>query len=443
MPPIFIGILACFLVILATAIFPKGMPFLVLIIFAMAWYAYLKQSKYEAGIQLDMFSAHDRGVTHAEEGDYSSAIKDFSFVLKKSPRMLKKFPYVAQTYFNRGNAYYLLGGFSNAIKDYDQAIYLKPGYIDALINRGVAYSDQGNHQESLKDYQKAIQLTPDLPIAHYNFGNSYRALGNYGSAIEHYNKAIRLSPNYIDAYNARGTMYEKLGDYTQAIDNYTQVIQLQLNGAGEFPGLSRSELKKEDAFYNRGNARFQKGDYTETIDDYTQVIQLKSDDAYAYNSRGLIYAYLGRNQAALEDFTQVIKLHPSGNAYYNQAIVQHLLGMDNKALSSLNEALNLDKNIVPAYYFKWNLRYDLNGKQTRTEDFWHAINLEADQVSKIDENDCHGLYQRALAKSRMGDREGATTDLEQAMQACQKLQYFTFHQKVEQTLVEIRDSAES
>ncbi len=408
MHPALIVILIFGLVVLAHVVFPSSAPFLVVVILSTSWYLFLKQSEHEAWTEQDMYSTLDRGVTYAEQGDYQKALEDFNFVLNKAPRILRKFPYTAETYFNRGNTYYLLGNFSNAIKDYCQAIRLKPGYIDGYINRGVAYADQGHHQEALKDYERAIQLTPDLPVVYYNWGNTYQALDDYERAIERYTHAIRLSPGHVYAHNGRGISHQNLGNYAQAIEDYSQVLQLKLDNAEDL-GLSRSKIKNVDVFNNRGSAR----------------------------------CYLGNNKQSLEDFSQVTNLQPSANAYYNQAIVQKLLDMNDEAISSLDKALNLDASCVPAYYCRGNIHYDADNQQSALADFQQAMALETNQVGKIDPDDGHGFYERGLARYRIGDREGAITGLEQAAQVCQKLRYLTFYQKVIQTLAEIQPKAES
>ncbi len=48
-----------------------------------------------------------------------------------------------------------------AIRDYDQAIRLKPDYANAFNNRGNAYADKGEYDRAISDYDQAIRLKPD------------------------------------------------------------------------------------------------------------------------------------------------------------------------------------------------------------------------------------------------------------------------------------------
>ena len=53
-------------------------------------------------------------------------------------------PPSAETYYNRGRAYYQLGEIDLAIQDYDEAIKLRPHFAEAYDNRGLAYDKKAN-----------------------------------------------------------------------------------------------------------------------------------------------------------------------------------------------------------------------------------------------------------------------------------------------------------
>ena len=446
MHPVFVGILTCVLVVLAAAFFPPGLPILGIILIAIAWRNFLKQSEQTARTQADMDSDFDRGVTYAEQGEYQQAINKFNTVLEQPPRMLRKFPNVAEAYFNRGGAHYLMGNLVDALQDYDQAIDRNPRYAAAYISRGPVLAEKENYEAALNDYQTAIQLTyeqsPDLPIVYYNLGNAYKILGEDEKALESYSHAVCLNPNYVYAYTAQGLVYAKLENYPQTIECFSRVIQLQQENIGESPGLSRLELKNEDAFYHRGEAYFYQGDYVEAIEDFTQVIQLNPEIVSAYEYRGMAHCYFGNNPEALEDFAHVAELEPSANTHYNQAITQYLMGRLDDALATVSEVLKLDNTVTPAYYFRWNLCYDIDNQQVNPDDLQQAETLEAEQTDTIYKDDAHGFYQRGLARYRTDNPQGAVTDMEKVMQICQRLQYATFYQKAEQLLTEIQHSTE-
>jgi tetratricopeptide (TPR) repeat protein len=64
-------------------------------------------------------------------------------------------------YFNnRGLAYYHLRNFSDAIKDYDEAITLNETNAENFFNRGNVYLNQEMFEEAHADFDRAIMLEP-------------------------------------------------------------------------------------------------------------------------------------------------------------------------------------------------------------------------------------------------------------------------------------------
>jgi tetratricopeptide (TPR) repeat protein len=52
------------------------------------------------------------------------------------------------------------GDYEEAIKDFTEAIKIKPGYATAYFNRGNAWMGLGEYRNALKDFKKAIELDP-------------------------------------------------------------------------------------------------------------------------------------------------------------------------------------------------------------------------------------------------------------------------------------------
>jgi tetratricopeptide (TPR) repeat protein len=72
----------------------------------------------------------------------------------------------------------------------------------------------------------------------------------------------------------------------------------------------------------------------------TGVIERNPQDAAAYNTRGVVYAKLGRYSNAIEDFTHTIGLDPNfSGAYTNRALAYRQMKKDNLALQDFNQAI--------------------------------------------------------------------------------------------------------
>ncbi len=113
---------------------------------------------------------------------------------------------------NMGLALHNLGKVSEAIKNYNESIRLKPSYAYAYNNRGIIYGELKQYQLAMNDFNDAIRRMPLYADAYYNRGLTYGNMGRHQLAMNDYNHAIRLKPDYAEAYMNRGVVYLKEGN---------------------------------------------------------------------------------------------------------------------------------------------------------------------------------------------------------------------------------------
>src|SRR5271165_7633023 len=76
------------------------------------------------------------------------------------------------------------------------------------------------------------------------------------------------------------------------------------------------------------------------IDSLTEIIQRNPRDPSAYNTRGVVYAKLGRYSNAVDDFSHAIELDPRfSGAYTNRALAYRQVHKDDLAIQDFNQAL--------------------------------------------------------------------------------------------------------
>ena len=234
----------------------------------------------------------------------------------------------AETYFYSGLAKHALGDHAGAIKDYDDAIRLRPEFPEAFNNRGNAKLALGDHTGAIKDYDAAIRLRSDYPEAFYNRGTAKRYLGDHTGAIGDYDAAIRLRPEYPEAFNNRGIAKCAFDDHAGAIKDYDAAIRLR----PEFPEM----------FNNRGNAKLALGDHTEAIKDYDEAIRLRPDYLEAFINRGNAKRALDDHTGAIKDYDEAIRLRPEySEAFHNRGIAMLDFGNMEDARTDLETALAL------------------------------------------------------------------------------------------------------
>ena len=240
---------------------------------------------------------------------------------------------------NRGSTKEKTKEHADAIKDFDQAIFLKPDYAHAYYNRGTARKalaeETRNPKEkavllddALDDFNKAIILIPDFDQAFHNRGVVYDILGKYDKAIENFNKALEIKPRSFDILVNRGVVYGKRKNIEQAIEDFNLSIEIQPNNAS--------------AYSNRGLAKDIGGNPDGAIEDYNKAIELDPTFATAYSNRGLIYKRKADYQNSLSDFTLALQLNPNfADGYYHRATIYIVLNQKNAACADFQTALNL------------------------------------------------------------------------------------------------------
>lgn len=121
--------------------------------------------------------------------------------------------------------------------------------------------------------------------------------------------------------------------------------------------------KLADAYHYRGDAYRAIGRQKAALDDYTHTISLRPKEPFRYYARALLYEDMQRWHAALSDLNTAISLKPSYKKFYlERARVQLHLGKYEQAVSDYEKGRRaLPKNasvleIMPAYIGAY--RYD-------------------------------------------------------------------------------------
>jgi tetratricopeptide (TPR) repeat protein len=86
---------------------------------------------------------------------------------------------LAVAFYSRGTAYYEKGRYGRAIREYDEAIRLKPDFAEAFNSRGAAYHAKGQYNLAIGDYDQAISLKHDYADAINNRSRAQRERGKY------------------------------------------------------------------------------------------------------------------------------------------------------------------------------------------------------------------------------------------------------------------------
>jgi tetratricopeptide (TPR) repeat protein len=103
----------------------------------------------------------------------------------------------AGTYVNRGVLKLRRTSYSDAARDFNQAVRLQPDMGEAYVNRGAAAIGQKRYAESLPDINRGLELGVTEPAkAYYNRALAYEGMEDAKSAYFDYQKAVEIAPEW-------------------------------------------------------------------------------------------------------------------------------------------------------------------------------------------------------------------------------------------------------
>lgn len=103
----------------------------------------------------------------------------------------------AATFANRGIIHAAVNDFDAAMADYEAAIAMSSTAPEFYINRGNAFFMMREYANALDDYELSIELgIRQLHFVHYNMGMVFERLGNDEVAEKEYLLALEFSPGW-------------------------------------------------------------------------------------------------------------------------------------------------------------------------------------------------------------------------------------------------------
>lgn len=224
----------------------------------------------------------------------------------------------------------------SAIKDFTNAIELKPDYAHAFFNRGAAKRDIGEILNdtvlilsAIEDFEQAILYDLNFSEAFHNRALAYDLLGEFKKAEKDFSRAIELDPENFEIYINRGVTYGKRGFLKKAVADFNYVLEKQPDNA--------------TAYSNRGLAKNGLNDFEGALSDFNKALNLNPEMSNPYFNRAITYRRLNKYDLAIKDLTKLISIRPdNSNAYYLRAMDYINMGNIDQACIDLNTALQMN-----------------------------------------------------------------------------------------------------
>ena len=233
-----------------------------------------------------------RGLAYSErgrKGDSALAVRDLSQAVAISPDSESSFVNRAAIYLERGWP----RDSDLALDDLETALSINPRSTNALVNRAAAYLYQGGEgdlERAFDDLEQAIDIQPGLAAAYINLGNAYLDKGGESalkSAAKELTRAIELESDSPVAHFNRGLVNSALQDWDLSTSDFVRAQVLRPN-----------DIKTNTTLcWHLGIQR-----ESQRAMPYCDLAVSMDPGGLSLDSRGLVYAVMGRHGEAINDF---------------------------------------------------------------------------------------------------------------------------------------------
>lgn len=137
-------------------------------------------------------------------------IRELKEKLHEQAEAMKEY---AHEYYLMGNECVTKGHDPHAaIRCFDKALKLYPGYVDVWVRKGITLSDLGESYAAQICLNEAVRLSPRSFKALYNRGKLHLQLKYYDEAASDLNRSVGIKPRHAAAHEYLAEAYRHLGE---------------------------------------------------------------------------------------------------------------------------------------------------------------------------------------------------------------------------------------
>ncbi|MFX0033770.1 MAG: tetratricopeptide repeat protein, partial [Candidatus Hermodarchaeota archaeon] len=183
-------------------------------------------------------------------GDYEKAIEMYDEALKLKPDFI-------QALHNKGALLGQLKRYDEALECMDDALKISPNDFRILSNKAATLMYLKRNEEALETIEKVLELKPKYADGWINKGSILVGFNKHQEALECYEKAIDINPNYDKAWYNKSVVLKKLGRTEEAEKAKKEAILIN-------PALDKSDIIAMidgKSFFGKGGGTVSQGEY--------------------------------------------------------------------------------------------------------------------------------------------------------------------------------------
>jgi tetratricopeptide (TPR) repeat protein len=191
----------------------------------------------------------------------------------------------AEALAQRGEAYYWVAQFREAILDFDSALKISPELNETRMQRGWARIQIGDLDNAYADFAEALERDPKSGRAVFAMAFLAR---DEGVARRGYEQALELTPDYYLAHGNLASFDSKSPQTREnALKRYDYLLsqgEKKLNSVRfwNFGGYYQTKDYYNDTLYNRAMLLFNMERYAESLRDFRKLQALSKNEPMLY-----------------------------------------------------------------------------------------------------------------------------------------------------------------
>jgi len=252
----------------------------------------------------------------------------------------------AKWHFGRGVDYGLVGETDLAIREYSEAVRIKPDFSQAETNLGLTLLDNGEVDKAVDHLSKSLKINPDDRWARYGMARALGQRGKLDEAIKAYREVTRMDPGNLMAHYELGLILLAKGSAVAAASHFSDALRIKPDFAAAHAGLGvaaegQGRLDQAAAHYSKalsinpeailhyrlGSVLARQGKLDKAVPQFRNAVRMFPDYAAAHYDLGVALSMQGKLDEAIKHYSEAIRSRPDyTKAHMNLAMALYSRG---------------------------------------------------------------------------------------------------------------------
>lgn len=279
---------------------------------------------------------------------------------------IEKNPNDDKALYKRAEQFYEKEAYDESIADLEKAIKvdsLQPMYYHLLADN---YLDYFKSRKALETMEKVSNMFPKRIETQLKLAEFQLILKRHADAQLTVQRILQIQPQNAEAYMMGGMIFKDMGDESKARAGFQKAIELGL--------LKDSD--KIDAYINLGQLNMKK-DPKLAEKYFDNAVRLDSTNVNALHSKADFFQASNKLTEALAIYRKIIGMDQYYSpAFFNSAIIYTDMDSLDKALKNFDIAIKVEPTEGSYYLYRSKLKDKMGKKEEAKQDYDQALRLD-------------------------------------------------------------------